>query len=293
MEGSRAGRDPAFSQFHSVIIGGVYPDSGNNFRTACSLVTYEAGIYAIPANNNNDYKNFAFASLESIFRPYSVLPANSGLAHFVDPSNNAQRPTVNDLNPWGSGVGQIDIRYATNGLTAPKNKTIDTGATDYDAPSVRGMALKGPLIIAGPGYDINGKPVPNAATDGSSDNFVGNYRKRPDLHPCGPLDARWDKDRGVWVAGTPPVLAMILQHSGQVATRPGYICRICTGIDSSLGFQFPTGEAFGSGTNDKHVFNIQDAVGTTWTIGVGQVVELKSVFGQTYMNENSRSLLFN
>ncbi len=43
-----------------------------------------------------------------------------------------------------------------------------------------------------------GKPI-------RSDKFYLNWGERPDLWPVGPIDLRWDKERGVWVAPQPKV----------------------------------------------------------------------------------------
>lgn len=62
---------------------------------------------------------------------------------------------------------------------------------------VKSIAHRGPLILSGPGYDIEGQPVPG---DGS-----GNFHKEAfwntSLWPTGPVDLRWDNSRGVWTGG--------------------------------------------------------------------------------------------
>lgn len=60
----------------------------------------------------------------------------------------------------------------------------------------KGVALRGPVMIAGWGYDISGNPVPSDGSD-----FPEDYLKDPSKWKVGPLDARWDEERGVWAAG--------------------------------------------------------------------------------------------
>lgn len=75
----------------------------------------------------------------------------------------------------------------------------------------RFSALKGPLMLQSWGYDTSGKPVPNAvdsaknAEDGKfrkaglTDNFMSNWLSNPKTWPVGPIDLRFDRERGVWV----------------------------------------------------------------------------------------------
>lgn len=76
----------------------------------------------------------------------------------------------------------------------------------------RFSALRGPLVLQGWGYDTNGKPIPNAidsiqnAQRGKfkktklTDKFMKNWIQNPRTWPVGPIDLRWDRERGVWVA---------------------------------------------------------------------------------------------
>lgn len=73
-------------------------------------------------------------------------------------------------------------------------------------------ALKGPLVLQAWGYDTEGKPIPNAVDSpancangsytntGLQDKFMRNWQGDPRLWPVGPIDLRWDRQRGVWVA---------------------------------------------------------------------------------------------
>jgi hypothetical protein len=66
--------------------------------------------------------------------------------------------------------------------------------------------LKGPLVVAGWGFDIDNKPVPNASPnypDNSQMYFEDNWLRKPWKWKCGPVDLRWDDRRKVWTAPSP------------------------------------------------------------------------------------------
>lgn len=64
------------------------------------------------------------------------------------------------------------------------------------------MAFKGPLVVAGWGYNTEGYPVPNASgKGGTSDSFASGYLTNSTEWKVGPVDLRWDDERSVWAAG--------------------------------------------------------------------------------------------
>lgn len=75
---------------------------------------------------------------------------------------------------------------------------------DNEDTKERFMALRGPLMVAGYGYDVRGLPVPNREIDdgvfGAEEEFSVNHRQRSDKWRVGPVDLRWDEQRGVWVS---------------------------------------------------------------------------------------------
>jgi hypothetical protein len=102
------------------------------------------------------------------------------------------------------------------------NLTITT--EDEDArqshDKFRYSALRGPLTLQSWGYDTTGKPVPNAVDSafacekgnfrdsGLKDKFLSDWLNNPKTWPIGPIDLRWDRERGVWVA--PPSNKVVL-----------------------------------------------------------------------------------
>lgn len=87
-------------------------------------------------------------------------------------------------------------------------------STDY-----RFLGLRGPIVVHAWGYDLDGKPVPNAIDKehlaksgifvtevsgvGLKDAFMDNWLEKPASWPVGPIDLRWDRNRGMWVTPQP------------------------------------------------------------------------------------------
>lgn len=93
-----------------------------------------------------------------------------------------------------------------------------SGNSDY-YNDYRAMALRGPLLLNGWGYDLDGFPIPNAAdTTGNASvgiftssnlqtKFLDNWLKKPETWVTAPVDLRFDRARGVWVS--PPEFRLI------------------------------------------------------------------------------------
>jgi hypothetical protein len=107
-------------------------------------------------------------------------------------------------NPTGSGTS-FGLPISTN---------LNSGELIFDyADDYRFFALRGPLFIHGWGYDTDGNPVPNQSdpegklisgdfsTTSLSKKFFPNWLRRSDTWPAAPMDLRFDRKRGVWVAG--------------------------------------------------------------------------------------------
>lgn len=95
-----------------------------------------------------------------------------------------------------------DIDHVIRGSGFPDDLSI-LNFNDYDEMDwYRSMGLRAPIVVVGWGYDIEGKPVPNARVD-QSGNAMTNYfeqhwLRKPDKWKAGPLDIRWDQQRGMW-----------------------------------------------------------------------------------------------
>jgi hypothetical protein len=116
------------------------------------------------------------------------------------------------LDEW-KGRGKSDkghnIQYVGFGDTIEdlENAEKREQATDFSF-----HALRGPLVLQSWGYDTENKPIPNIVdapkkaeqgdfkAAGAKDKFMENWIQNPATWPIGPIDLRFDRDRGVWVA---------------------------------------------------------------------------------------------
>jgi len=103
---------------------------------------------------------------------------------------------------YGSSFGH-DIEYVARDGVYPTHMNVRQAG--YSANhDYRAIALKGPLVIAGWGFDTDNKPVPNAGGDGGNTMFFeDNWLRKPHKWKCGPVDLRWDNRRKVWTAPAP------------------------------------------------------------------------------------------
>jgi len=105
---------------------------------------------------------------------------------------------------YGSSVGH-DIEYIVRDGVYPAHLNVrEAGYSENH--EYRGIALKGPLVIAGWGFDTNNKPVPNASPsypDNAQMYFEDNWLKKPWKWKAGPVDLRWDDRRKVWTSPAP------------------------------------------------------------------------------------------
>jgi hypothetical protein len=89
----------------------------------------------------------------------------------------------------------------------------------------RFLGMRGPLVLHSWGYDTEGKPIPNyidnenlaksgifltsisgidgGNVSGVTDMFMQDWLQKPATWPVGPVDLRFDRERGVWVSPPP------------------------------------------------------------------------------------------
>lgn len=210
-------------------------------------------VYTIKHNElvgeiNDGYDTKAFMSLDGILRPVSRygdgdLPRYAAYnqacitnvpARPEPPLDSATvtyknlRITQPYLDPWAgpadpkyadalAGFDGHDIDIIGRGETVPDNLSIPLDELQGGGytEDYRGFALKGPLLLQQPGFDLQGKPVPNAADfeiaaqqgifleSGLKDKFMPGYMRKPHTWPVAPVDLRFDRQRGLWVAPQP------------------------------------------------------------------------------------------
>ena len=137
-----------------------------------------------------------------------------------------------DQDPWMSGGHNIAMALNYN----PKDSGVDgmggfVGATgvypngdgspvDFyfekdhwarhtvETTAIRGVGFKSPMVLTGWGYDTAGNPVPS----GSGGNFHPEAAWNPHLWKSGPVDLRWNEDKGIWsfISGSPIIRFQIV-----------------------------------------------------------------------------------
>jgi len=217
-------------------------------------------------------------------RPYSTAKeggvddrvAFKEVGQHEDLGVNAPGPafiTSISLNPFASGhfIARLNKNET---LTNPSQVAVGGGfstdvATLVDAPTkqkntARPIGLRGPMVMAGWGYDIYENPVPNLRFDaeyrhnepGAANygrqryvpppmqaksvsgmqedhkHFIPVHMRRPDQWKVGPVDLRWDHQRKVWVGG---------KHNGIYLSKATKCILPQAGLDGNNSFNFGVG----------------------------------------------------
>lgn len=172
----------------------------------------------------DDYEKKALMDLTGLFRPFETEEVSGhGLPSFKQVTPEDGEITDVSLNPFktseiynGASVGH-DIEYIARGnsLDDIEDLSIKKEGSHGDGP-FRGLGLRAPVVLVGWGFDINDKPVPNESDSEPTDNFINDYLQKTHLWKAGPLDVRWDEDRGVWSAagGTAIIKARLTSTLG-------------------------------------------------------------------------------
>ena len=228
-------------------------------------------------------------------------PFNVSMPSYERPYSTTSKGKVEDKVEWdGAGVDSPGVGLGIHGPAPPfitsvsynpfasghyvrfvnKNKettdpNIDvTGYAKHAQPlttvseisdeTSRPVGLRGPLVVAGWGYDTYGRPVPNLRFDSDyrhDDHESANYgrqryvprtmqgrtesgaqrdykhflphaMRRPDKWKVGPVDLRWDNQRKVWVGG---------KHNGIYLSKATKCIMPQAGVDGNNSFNFGVG----------------------------------------------------
>jgi len=182
--------------------------------------------------------------------------------------------SVSELSSWSGRQGGSSSGFVINHIAygSDPSKLYETndgylserqGQSDF-----RFAALKGPLVLQSWGYDTNGKPIPNKADSPAScengtftktglyDQFMTDWLGNQKTWPVGPIDLRWDRDRGVWVA-PPPEKIVVAQLLSDL--NPGGSAQaVLLNPSSGTGLFFNQYDVYGP--NGEHITgNISDA----------------------------------
>jgi len=266
--------DGAWSKTGGISLDGLFVPYSTNF-----VIRSESGQVK---DKNRPSDGAAMPSFE---RPYSVLDKDDVLKETVIYSGpvvthpalgpNAPSPThitSISLNPFASGH-HIQIVNKNEEITNPVTKntgfSIDTSnlvsAKEVSVNTERPVGLRGPLVVAGWGYDtIGGFPVPNMRDDSDyregdyketdfgkqkhvpsqmraknivglekdHKHFIPHHLSRQDKWKVGPVDLRWDNQRKVWSGG---------KHNGIYLSKTAKCILPKAGMDGNNSFDLGVG----------------------------------------------------
>lgn len=203
------------------------------------MTSMPKAVRELNADADAEYIKMAGADISSLLRPYDTDPYSATWAHFIIPNsglcgasgklgeNALGNPrymslppippvtydkhlpiTISTTNPFlasggtlGTSVGH-DIEYVVRDGVYPTELSIFSNSNTY-GDKYRAIALKGPLVIAGWGYDIDGYPVPNKNSSYPTSRdmeFAQDWLSKPQTWKAGTVDLRWDELRGMWVS---------------------------------------------------------------------------------------------
>lgn len=245
----------ARSTLQRVLVGGIENSTSGVDRNVVGLSPLGKSVVEMIEN----YENKAYMSFDALYSPVS-LKGDGGLPKFADftaldkhksSPNYAQPPfsvsgtetynlEINQdyLNPLtntfasgehhheGSGYGH-SIDLVGRGTELPESGLITNfyGKDDPSrySPDYRFLAMRGPLVLQSWGYDTDGKPMPNES--GYTDRFAKDWLLESSKWPVGPIDLRFDRNRGVWVSPPPYriVVVKLLDDLAPYSTTSGII----------------------------------------------------------------------
>ncbi len=162
--------------------------------------------------NNVDF--FSHEQVPPIFCKEQHLPINITT---LSPFLSKGRALVPGGNGWGAGGICLtkdpdiskghDIEYIARDGVYPTNMSVRHPQDNYSKEHwYRAIALRGPLVLAGWGFDIDNKPVPNESDTypiNPKMKFEQDWLRKPQKWMTGPVDLRWDYKRHVWTAPSP------------------------------------------------------------------------------------------
>jgi hypothetical protein len=188
---------------HTVLVG-RYIDVENNPNKKRVEVNTQSNMEFTAGISEVAFPNTAFMSWDGLIRPVSKT-GSGGLPRYPSGIPTGFPNRIN-LDPFQIGH-DIEVLGQGNGF---QEDGITTERLGYNN-DIRFMALRGPLVIGGWGYDTNGYPIPNVQDSGapsgvfesgvSSGDFYSGYLSNANTWPVAPVDMRFDRERHVWVAG--------------------------------------------------------------------------------------------
>jgi hypothetical protein len=155
---------------------------------------------------------------EGVSDQSQMVPGHPINNRFLNPLINPAEVDNNELMTSAVGLrSRSSLGHSTTvvaGGLVPQDSTHQpSNMADGNHPysvHYRGIGLSGPVWITGWGYNTENLPVPRDAN--SLNYFTKNFASRKDLHATGPLDIRFDEDRGVWTIPTPRMYFVVMME---------------------------------------------------------------------------------
>jgi hypothetical protein len=184
---------------HDCLIANNVPDgtgSGiNRIATLISTITLNEALNTCGADSPDSYQQAAVMGTAGIFRAFTTSPTNTGLMPGIQTAPiSILGITSTKYNPFVSGN---DISIFTWGNEYSGFGTY-SGTVEYN--NIRAIGLRGPLMVVGWGYAIEGWGAVVPASTGNNTIYTTDYLRKTNLWKAGPVDLLWDERRGVWTS---------------------------------------------------------------------------------------------
>lgn len=188
---------------HTVIGAKNWTFEDNAAYHEMAFMTPTEALANIDNRSSSSFKNFAMASVNSIFRPFSTKTTVTHMPAYINPVSGLQQidlvNTSYSLNPFRD-YNDIMI-YSKGDLLTEDTRALgyngQTNALKYDHQGtyddIRSVGIKTPMQLVGYGFNFNCESVITA-----SGNFGDEDRKKSTLWKAGPFDPLWDQTRGCW-----------------------------------------------------------------------------------------------
>lgn len=178
---------------HECMVSHTIKD-GDAYRVTMQTASMEEAM-SISKADSDEWATTSVMGLEGLFRPFTTETDGDGkLPGVGDTDFDGKVPDSKSLNPFGRKNGTDFLSWGA------EYSSLNAFANEPDFEKTRAIGIRGPVIIAGVGYDFDCRPVPRESdsdTDFSEDAFTDASKAK-----VGPLDAMWDKQRGCWTYHT-------------------------------------------------------------------------------------------
>ena len=203
---------------HKFLTGGVVDVNGDTYPFVFSESVDDNQVWRGEDTNTN-WANSAVGGFDALFAPFTTkYGTEAGMPGFTNATatdteykkGGPNALTSATLNPWladgsedshsnSENAFQFGITGATHGAM-PQNLSLGANkaaGTDVYGSDMRTIGLRGPLVMTGWGYDVEGAPVPSQ----NGVDFDANMKKQYSTWKTGPVNLAWDEKHGTW---TPP-----------------------------------------------------------------------------------------